>query len=54
VHNEGLHKLYTSPNIVRMIKLRRLRVVRHVGRMGEMRNTNRILVGKPEWERQLG
>jgi hypothetical protein len=48
LHNEELHNLYSSPNINRMIKSRRMRWAGHVGRMGETRNEYRILVGKPE------
>jgi hypothetical protein len=46
LHNEELHNLYSSPNIIRMIKSRRMRWAGHVARMGEKRNTCRILVGK--------
>jgi hypothetical protein len=46
--------LYFSPNIIRMIKSRRLRWVGHVARMGERKNAYRILVGKPEGKRPLG
>jgi hypothetical protein len=48
LHNEELHNLYSSPSIIRMIKSRRMRWAVHVARMGKMRNTYRILVGKPE------
>jgi hypothetical protein len=48
LHNEELHNLYSSPNIIRMIKSWRMRWAVHVARMGEMRNAHRILVGKPE------
>jgi hypothetical protein len=48
VHNEGLHNLYSSPNIIRMIKPTRMRRAGHVAQMGEKRNAYRILVGKPE------
>jgi hypothetical protein len=54
LHNEELHNLYYSPNIIRMIKSRRLRWAGHVARMGEKRNAYRILVGKPEGERPVG
>jgi hypothetical protein len=54
LHNEELHNLYSSPNIIRMIKLRRMRWAGHVVRMGETRNSYRILVGKPEKKRPLG
>jgi hypothetical protein len=49
-----LHNLYSSPNIIRMIKSRRMRWAVHVARMGETRNAYRILVGKPEERRPLG
>jgi hypothetical protein len=45
--------VYSSPNIIRMIKSRRMRWAGHVARMGEKRNTYRILVGKPEGRRLL-
>ena len=54
LHNEELNDLYCSPNIVRMIKLRRMRWVGHVARMGERRGLYRVLVGKPEGKRPLG
>jgi hypothetical protein len=54
LHNEELHNLYSSPNIIRMVKSRRMRWARHVARMGERQNTYRILVGKPEGKRPLG
>jgi hypothetical protein len=38
LHNDEHHKLYSSPNIIRMIKSRRMRWIRHVARMGEKRN----------------
>jgi hypothetical protein len=44
LHNEELYNLYSSPNIIRMIKSRRNRWVEHVARMGETRNVYRILV----------
>jgi hypothetical protein len=49
-----LHNLYSSPNLIRMIKSRRMRWPGHVARMGEKRNTYRILVEKPEGRRLLG
>jgi hypothetical protein len=48
LHNEELHNLYASPNIIRMIKSRRMKWAGHVARMGETRNAYRILVGRPE------
>jgi hypothetical protein len=54
VHNEELHIMYSSSNIIRMIKPRRMRWTGHVARMGEKRNAYRILVGKPEVRRPLG
>jgi hypothetical protein len=54
MHNEDLHNLYSSPNIIRMIKSRRMRSAGHVARMGETRNAYRILVGKSEGKRPLG
>jgi len=54
LHNEELNDLYSSPNIVRVIKSRRMRWVGHVARMGEERVVYRVLVGKPEGKRPLG
>jgi len=54
VHNEELNDLYSSPNIVRVIKSRRMRWVGHVARMGEERGVYRVMVGKPEGRRPLG
>jgi hypothetical protein len=54
LHNEELHKLYSTPNIITMIKSRSMRWAGHVARMGETRNAYRILVGKPEGKRPLG
>jgi hypothetical protein len=48
LHSEELHDLYSSPNIIRQIKSRRMRWVGHVARMGEGRNVFRVLVVKPE------
>ena len=57
LHNEELNDLYSSPNIVRMIKSRRMRWAGHVARMGTERKVYRVLVGKTEgrdhWE-ELG
>ena len=46
LHNEELNDLYSSPNIVQVIKSRRMRWAGHVARMGEKRNAYRVLVGK--------
>jgi hypothetical protein len=54
LHNDELHSLYSSPNIVRAIKSRRMRWVGHVARMGEVRGAYRVLVGRPEGKRPLG
>ena len=54
LHNKELNDLYSSPNIVRVIKLRRVRWAGHVARMGEERGVYRIFVGKPEGRRPLG
>jgi hypothetical protein len=54
LHNDELHSLYSSPNIVRVIKSRGMRWVGHVPRMGEGRGVYRVLVGRPEGKRQLG
>jgi hypothetical protein len=53
LHNEELNDLYSSPNIFRVIKSRRMRWAGHVARMGEKKNAYRILVGRPEGRRQL-
>jgi hypothetical protein len=49
----GVKKLYPSPNIIRMIKSRRMRRTGNVTRIGKKRNAYRILVGKPEGKRPL-
>jgi hypothetical protein len=49
--NEEFNDLYSSPNIFRVIKYRRIRQARHVARMGERRDVYRVLVGKPERKR---
>ena len=53
LHNEELNDLYCSPNIVRLIKLRRMRWAGHVACMGERRVAYRLLVGKPERKREI-
>jgi len=54
LHNEELRDLYSLPNIVRVVKSRRMRWAGHVVRMGEGRGVHRALVGKPEGKRPLG
>jgi hypothetical protein len=54
LHNDELHNLYFSPNIIRIIKTRRMRWAGHVARMGEKMYMYRLLVGKPEGKRPLG
>jgi len=53
LHNEELNDLYTSPNIVRVIKSIRMRWAGHVARIGEERRVYKVLVGKPEGKRPL-
>jgi len=53
-HNDELHDLYSSSNLVRVIKAGRLRWAGHVARMGEGRGVYRVLIGKPEAKRLLG
>jgi hypothetical protein len=54
LHNEELNELYSLPNIVRVVKSRRIRWAGYVARMGEDRGVHRVLVGKPEGKRPLG
>jgi len=54
LHNEDLRGLYSLPNIVRLVKSRRMRWEGHVARMVEGRGVHRVLVGKPEGKRPLG
>jgi len=54
LHNAELNELYASPNIVRVIKSRRMRWAGHVARMGEEREVYRVLVGKPKGKIPLG
>jgi len=54
LHNEELRDLYSLPNIVLVVKSRRMRWVGHVAHMGEGRGVHRVLVGKPEGKRPLG
>ncbi|KAJ4435446.1 hypothetical protein ANN_18061 [Periplaneta americana] len=54
LNNTELHALYSSPDIIRNIKFRRLRWAGHVARIGESRNAYRVLVGGSEGKRPLG
>jgi hypothetical protein len=53
LHNKKLYALCSSPNIIRVIKSRRLRWAGHVSRMGDRSSTYRVLMGKPEGKRPL-
>ena len=54
LHNEELNDLYCSPNVIRVIKSRRMRTAGHVARMGERRDVYTVMVRKPEGKRPLG
>jgi hypothetical protein len=54
LHNEELHNLYSSPDIIRQVKSRQMRWAGHVARMGDERNVYKVFVGKPEGKRPLG
>ena len=54
LHNEELNDLYSSPNIVRVIKSRRMRWTEHVARLGDRRDVYRVSMGKPKGRRPLG
>jgi hypothetical protein len=54
LHNDELHSLYSSPNIVKVIKSRRMRWAGHMACMGEGRGVYRVLVGKPDGRRPFG
>ena len=54
LHNEELNDLYSSPNIIRVIKSKRMRWAGHVARMVENRDVYRFLEGKPGGKRPLG
>ena len=54
LHNEELNDLYSSPNIVRATKSRKMRRAGHVARTGERRGVYRVLVGKRDGKRRLG
>jgi hypothetical protein len=53
LHNEELHNLYPSPDIIRQIRSSQMRWAAHVARMGEERKLYKVLVGKPEGKRPL-
>jgi hypothetical protein len=54
LHNDELHSLYSSLNIVRVIKSSRMKWAGHVARMGEKRGVCRVLIGRPKVKRPLG
>jgi hypothetical protein len=54
LHNKELHNMYSSPDIIKQIKSRRMRWVGHVARMGKERKVYRFLVGKPKGKTPLG
>jgi hypothetical protein len=54
LHNEELHNLYSSPDIIRQVKSRRMRWAGCVARIGEERKVYKVLMGKPEGKRPLG
>ena len=54
LHNQKLYALYFSPNIIRVIIARRMRLAGHVARVWERRDAYRVLLGKPEGRRPLG
>jgi hypothetical protein len=54
LHNDEHHNLYSSPNIFRVIKSRRMRWAGHVARMGEGSGVYGVFVGRPEGKRSLG
>jgi hypothetical protein len=54
LHNAGLHDPYSSSNIIRVIKSRRMRWAGRVARMEERKGSYGVFVGKPDWIRQLG
>jgi hypothetical protein len=54
LHNEELHNLYSSPDIIRQIKSTRMRLAGHLERIGEESEVYNVVVGKPEGKRPLG
>jgi hypothetical protein len=53
LHNEEFHNLYSLPDIIRVIRSRKVGWAGHIACMGEMRNEYNILVEKPEGKRPL-
>jgi hypothetical protein len=53
LHNDDLHNVYISPNIIRVMKSRNMRLAGHAARIGEVR-IHTVLVRKPEKKRSLG
>jgi hypothetical protein len=53
LHNEKVYAVHSSPNVIRMIKSRRMRWAGHVAHMGDRRGTYMILMGRPEGRRSL-
>jgi len=53
LHSEECHNLYSSPNVIRVVKSRKMRRAERVTHMGDMINSCEILIGKPEGKRQL-
>jgi hypothetical protein len=54
LQTEGLHNVYSSPNIIRMVQPRSMKQAGHVAGMGKKRNAYKTLAGKPEGKRLLG
>jgi len=54
LHNEDYHYQYRSPNIIRVIRSKRMEWVGHMARMGERRREHGVFVGRPEGKRPLG
>jgi hypothetical protein len=54
LHNEELHNLYSSPDIIGQVKSRQMRWAGHMACMGEERKVYKVLVGKPKGKRPLG
>jgi hypothetical protein len=54
LHNEELHNLYSSLDVIRQIKSRQIRYAGHVALMGEKRKLYKVLAGKPKGKRPLG